>query len=110
MKEGTALEIAERKMYELGVGSNYLIRYRHILLDPKEKVKIKGQNQLYILIEPDGNCKVASKSGVYDERDVGINELQYSHRGTIEIVNLTSSRSGIKFIQVIPNTNCKPKN
>ena len=46
MNEGTAIEIAEGKMRELGVGEDYILRYRHLRLDPKEKRKLKGENHL----------------------------------------------------------------
>ena len=109
MNEGTAIEIAERKMSEMGVGDNYILRYRHLRLDPLEKQKIKAENHLYILIRPSKSIKVASKAGIYDMIDSGINELQYTHRGLILIENLVKARVDVKFIQVIPKQKLKTK-
>lgn len=102
MNEGTAIEIAEQKMKELGVGKEYIIRYRHLMLDAGEKKKIKGENHLYILVQPDLGIMVASKAGIYNMRDAGINEQQYIHRGQLLIESFLRSRIGVKFIQVIP--------
>lgn len=102
MNEGTAIEIAQSKMKELGVGENYIIRYRHIRLDPQEKKGLKGENHLYILIKPDDLVKVKSKTGIYDMSDAGINEMQHLHSGLIEIENGSKGRIDVKFLQVIP--------
>lgn len=102
MNEGTAITIAEHKMKELGVGENYILRYRHFRLDPNEVREIKGENHLYILTYPFYNIKVSSKAGVYDLEDDGINELQHVHRGIIKIENKSNVRLDVKFIQAIP--------
>lgn len=102
MNEGTAINIAEHKMKELGVGENYILRYRHFRLDPLEEREIKGENHIYILTYPFFNIKVSSKAGVYDLEDDGINELQHVHRGIIRIKNKSNVRLDVKFIQVIP--------
>ncbi|NOQ75641.1 MAG: hypothetical protein GQ574_26775 [Crocinitomix sp.] len=102
MNEGTAITIAEHKMKELGVGDNYILRYRHFRLDPNEVREIKGENHLYILTYPFNDIKISSKAGVYDLKDDGINELQYVHRGVIRIENKSGVRLDAKFIQAIP--------
>lgn len=102
MEEGTAMKIAEHKMKELGVGENYILRYRHLRLDPNEVREIKGENHLYIMTYPFFNITVSSKAGVYDLEDDGINELQHVHRGIIKLENKSSGRLDVKFIQVIP--------
>jgi len=109
MNEGTAIEIAEQKMKEMGIGKDYIIRYRHLMLDAGQKLGIKGENHLYILIQPDMGILVASKAGIYNMNDVGINEQQHIHRGLIKIENLLKSRIDVKFIQVVPIPN-KNKN
>ena len=102
MNEGTAIEIAEQKMKELGIGKDYIIRYRHLMLDPQQKKEIKGENHLYILIQPNSGIMVASKAGIFNMGDTGINEQQYIHRGLILIESFLKSRIDVKFIQVIP--------
>jgi len=102
VNEGTAIEVAKSKMKELGVGENYIIRYRHLRLDSQEKRRIKGENHLYILIQPTYWIKVKSKAGIYNMSDNGINELQHIHRGLIEVENPSRRRLDAKFIQVIP--------
>jgi len=111
MNEGTAITIAEHKMKELGVGKNYILRYRHFRLDPYEVREIKGQNHVYILTYPFFNISILSKAGIYDLEDNGVNELQHVHTGKIRIENKSNVRLDAKFIQVIPTTtNKNPKN
>ena len=102
MNEGTAVEIAKGKMKELGVGENYILRYRHFRLDPLEKLTIKGRNELFIFIYPFYNITIESKMGLYDLEDEGLNELQHVHRGTITVTNKSKVRLDAKFIQAIP--------
>lgn len=102
MNEGTAIIIAEHKMKELGVGDNYILRFRHFRLDPNEVREIRGENHLYILTYPFYNIRVYSNAGVYDLEDTGANELQHIHKGRIRLENPTGSRIDAKFIQVIP--------
>lgn len=102
MNEGTAIEIAKGKMKELGIGDDYIIRYRHLRLDPKEERIIKGGNELFIFIYPYYNITIESKLGIYDLEDEGLNELQHVHRGTVIITNKSNIRLDAKFIQVIP--------
>ncbi|MBL4862834.1 MAG: hypothetical protein JKY09_07455 [Crocinitomicaceae bacterium] len=103
MTEGLAIEIAKQKMMELGVGENYLIRFRHIQLAPLSKLELKGHNELLILIHPDPYLKVYSKAGIYNQKDDGINEMQYMHRGLTVIFNQgTEYYLQVKVLQVIP--------
>ncbi|MBL4704293.1 MAG: hypothetical protein JKY54_07215 [Flavobacteriales bacterium] len=102
MNEGTAIEFARRKMYELGIGERYIIRYRHFRLDPSEQIEVKAENHLFVFIYPYQNIKVSSKAGIYDSNDLAINEMQHVHRGLIQIENQSKTRLGAKFIQVIP--------
>ena len=101
MTEGTALDFAENKMKEWGV-ENYLLRYRHLFFNPLEKKTLKSENQLLIFIQPYGQVIITSKSGTYNSRDIGINEMQYIHTGIIQIENMSTRRADMRFIQVIP--------
>jgi len=102
MNEGTAIEIARLKMKEQGVNENYIIRYRHFRLDPNEVLKLKAENQLFIMVKPTYWLRVASIMGIYNQRDAGINENQHIHKGLIEMKNNGRYRIDAKFIQVIP--------
>lgn len=102
MNEGTAIEIARCKMKELGIGKRYVLRYRHFRLDANESTTIKGENNLYILIEPSDLLRVSSKAGIYNMSDAGANELQHVHRGLIKVFNSASVRLDARFLQVIP--------
>jgi len=103
MTEGLAIELAKQKMLELGVGENYLIRFRHFQIAPLSQVKLKGFNELLILVRPDYNVKVYSKAGIYNEQDNGINEMQYVHRGVTVIFNQKKDAYlQVKVLQVIP--------
>jgi len=103
MTEGLAIELAKQKMLELGVGENYLIRFRHFQVAPLSGIKLKGFNELLILVRPDADLKVYSKTGIYNEKDSRINEMQYVHRGVTVIFN--QRKEGflqVKLLQVIP--------
>lgn len=98
-----ALDFIPRRMRELGYGDNYIIRWRHFQLEPYQSLKIDGDNEYYLLINPDENVKVRSKAGVFDLTDEAINEQQYEHRGKIQIKSILKATQLILFIQVIPN-------
>jgi len=103
MTEGLAIEIAAQKMCELGIGKDYLLRYRHFLVEPSGTRVIKGDNHLYILLTPETDARVNSKNGIYDARDIAINEMQYLHSGEITLFNQNPKvLVSIKFLQVIP--------
>jgi hypothetical protein len=107
MEEGTAIAVAKGKMKEIGIGDEFILRYRHFRLDPQETRVVKADNQYFILIYPYFNVKVKSKRGLYDMDDDGINELSHLHSGSIEITNQTNVRMDAKFLQVIPLENIK---
>ena len=103
MTEGLAIELAKRKMEELSVGENYLLRLRHFQIAPVSKLELKASNELFILLDPDSMIKVFSKAGVYNVQDNKINEMQYLHRGHITVINQgRRAFLHVKFLQVIP--------
>lgn len=103
MTEGTAIEIAKKMMLELGIGDDYIFRYRHFQIAPQKEVKIKGYNELYILLHPEADLKAYSKAGIYNIQDKGINEMQYVHRGYITLINQgKGAYLQVKVLQVIP--------
>lgn len=107
MKEGTAIELAQKRMEELGI-KNYLLRYRTLQLAPLAKLIIDAENHLYYLIEPSVYAIVRSKAGICNLRDITINEMQFVHRGKITIQNqYETNYLLVKFIQVIPMYNKK---
>ncbi|MBL4898592.1 MAG: hypothetical protein JKX76_02970 [Colwellia sp.] len=102
MTTGFALEYIKRRMLELGFGDRFLLKYRHLQLQAREVRTIDANNQFYLLIEPDDTIAVSSKFGQYNISDRGINEMQYEHRGTIKVSNISEGYAYAKFIQVIP--------
>jgi hypothetical protein len=97
-----ALEYIPRRMCESGYGTHYLIRFRHLRLDPGEERRLRGYDQLFILIEPPDDVTVESETGYFDLSDNKANELQYEHQGEIVIINLSPFSNHVRFIQVIP--------
>jgi len=100
-----ALDYIPRRMRELGFGNDYLTRWRHLELDPEEVLKIDADNEFFYLISPGlVDITVHSKFGTFNLKDIGITELQYEHRGKIEVTNFsTAERALVLFIQVIPS-------
>ncbi len=103
MTEGIAIEIAKQKMLELAVGENYILRYRHFNLLAGVEITIKADNDLMLLLCPDDNVSVNSKTGWYNVQDHSLNEMQYIHTGKITVKNQSeNSALQVKFLQVIP--------
>ncbi|MDP1800828.1 MAG: hypothetical protein Q8L81_05720 [Bacteroidota bacterium] len=100
-----ALEYTKRRMQELGYGDAYILRWRFLQIDANATIKLEGNNEYYLLINPNIGIKVSSKTGVFDLTDTSINEMQYEHRGKIEVKNITGEKKFVLFIQVIPNHN-----
>ena len=82
-----ALDFIPRRMKELGYGDNYITRWRHFQLEKNQNLKIESPNEYYMLIKPDTHIAVKSKTGVFDYADEGINEMQYEHKGKIQVKN-----------------------
>ena len=103
MTTALALEYIPRRMQELGHGKSYYIRFRHIVLQPKEQIEIAAYNQFYMLVEEPENVKILSDFGVYDLSENRTNEQFYEHQGTILITNYSPTATHVRFIQVIPS-------
>ena len=97
-----ALEYLCKRTGELGIGSNYVLRFRHLRLQPGEKKIIPAFGQLVILVEPADDVRVESNVGLFDLSEDLTNELQYEHQGEILVSNLSAVSNHLRFIQVIP--------
>lgn len=106
MTEEMALEYTRRRMCELGYGSNYTIRVRHLMLQPVQVRELKSHNQFFIVLEPYCNIRVESSSGIFDLSEDMTNELQYEHQGDISVTNQSIFLNNARFLQVIPE-DCK---
>ena len=102
MTTNFALEYIPRRMQELGVNNNYLLKFRHLVIQPNDIVVVDAYNEYFLLVQAGNDLKVKSEFGVYDLFDTGINEQQYEHQGKITITNTSKILKHIKFIQVIP--------
>ena len=89
-------------MQELGVNNNYLLKFRHLVIQPNDIVIVDAYNEYFLLVQAGNDLRVKSEFGVYDLFDTGINEQQYEHQGKITITNTSKILKHIKFIQVIP--------
>ncbi|MFA6923611.1 MAG: hypothetical protein WC223_05085 [Bacteroidales bacterium] len=97
-----ALEYIPRRMSEMGHDNNYILRFRHLILKPSEKIEIDASNQLFILVEEPQDISIDSLSGIFDLSIQNTNEMQYEHQGIISIRNLAEVARHVRFIQVIP--------
>lgn len=98
-----ALEYIPRRMKELGYDDNYSLQFRHFVLPVKAVINEDFPNQLLVLVEPSEAIAVRSDTGVFDATTEHPNELQYEHRGAVQIENYTIVTQHARFIQVIPN-------
>lgn len=97
-----ALEYIPRRMEELGYGKNYYIRFRHLVLQPKEHLDIEAYNQFYIMVDEPDKVNINSEFGMYDLSVDKTNEQLYEHQGFISIQNYARGVNHVRFIQVIP--------
>ncbi len=97
-----ALEYIPRRMNDIGVGTNYFIRFRHFMLVPLETVEIDAYNQFFIQLDEVPDITIHSEFGQYDLSDASINEQQYEHQGQVTIYNYSADIRHVRFIQVIP--------
>jgi hypothetical protein len=88
-------------MAELGHEGNYHIRFRHFVLAPMETRVIEQGLQLFVLADMVENLRIESEMGIYDLLEVAANELQYEHRGSIQLSNYSPNALHVKMIQVI---------
>lgn len=102
MNIALALEYIPRRMKDLGYGSEYYLRFKHLVLQPSEQIEIAAGNQLFILVEETSDVRILSDFAFYDLTDSSTNEQDYEHQGTIQITNHASSVTHLRFIQVIP--------
>lgn len=97
-----ALEYIPRRMRELGYGSDYYLRFRHLVLQPSEELEIPAFNQFFILVEEAQDMSVKSEFGIFDLSLSNVNEMLYEHQGQVKIKNNAAALRHIRFIQVIP--------
>lgn len=102
MTIGFALDYIEKRMQALGYGANYLLKFRHLVLQPSETRKVDAFNEYYLLIEENAEITIVSDFGFYDTSTAITNELQYEHFGKINVKNKSETMTSAKFIQVIP--------
>lgn len=88
-------------MKELGY-CKYHLRFRHLKLKGSEIRKISAATHMFILVEPPDDVRVESKMGLFDLGEENINEIQYEHRGFLNITNLSVTAAHLRMIQVIP--------
>lgn len=98
MTVGFALEYIERVL----CNREYLLHFRHLVLQPGETRKLSASDQLILLIEPPCEVRIESDTGVFDLTEDLSNELQYEHTGDITVTNLSIFINQVRFIQVIP--------
>lgn len=108
MTSQLAIEYIPKRMCELGYGSHYMIRLRHLVLKPGETRAMYVHNELMILVEPFCNVRLESAAGIFDLSEDLVNELQYEHSGDFKIINQSFFINHVRFIQVIPKFCNKP--
>ena len=55
-----ALEYIPRRMAELGLGTQYALRFRHLVMQANENLVLDAQNQFFILVEEPASISVES--------------------------------------------------
>jgi hypothetical protein len=96
-----AVEYVPRRMKELGT-EKYYMRFRHLVLQPSEKLELEADNQYFFLVEETTDISISSDMGFYDISETSTNEQSYEHQGTIIIHNYGQQVNHVRFIQIIP--------
>jgi len=96
-----AMEYIPRRMRELGVGDNYYLRFKHLVLKANEVIELNAYNEYYLLVEDAEDVSIESDTGLFDLSDGNTNELQYEHQGSITITNNAADINHLRFIQII---------
>jgi hypothetical protein len=81
------------------------IQFRHFVLQPKERIMVQANQQLFVLVDPSPVVSVKSDFGIYDLSATAVNEMHYEHQGKIRLRNNAATTQHIQFIQVIPKEN-----
>ncbi|MFL5763564.1 MAG: hypothetical protein ACJ77K_06435 [Bacteroidia bacterium] len=102
MVKGLLSEYIRSRMDKLKYGTDYYIEFRHLVMKASEVREIEAFNDLYVLAEAVSKINIRSDFGVFDLEYEGIDELQYTHSGTIRIENTSDDYTHVQFIQVIP--------
>lgn len=102
-----AIQYIAHRMRELGYGKDYLIRWRNFQIAPSETLTIETGNDYYFLLHNTTSLIIKSRFGEFNLNDTALNELQYEHRGRLQIVNPVALNQYVQFIQAIPTHRSK---
>jgi|ERR1044072_2525574 hypothetical protein len=92
------------KMQELGVGDNYALTFRELVIKGKSTLQINAPGQFYFLVGGFSTFfTITSEGGLYDLTATNINEQAHEHSGKITIENREDPPIMLQFIVVIPN-------
>lgn len=98
------LAYVSRKMRSEGVGENYALAFRELVIKGKQKIEIDAAGQFYYLVAGfSAFFSVTSENGVYDLSQTNTNEQAHEHFGKIVIENREDPTLLLQFIIAIPN-------
>jgi hypothetical protein len=103
MSPSIVMEYIRSRTRELGFGDDYILRLKHILLEPLQEMSLHTTKDFYVLIEMPEDIRIESERGVFDLSDLNLSEQEYEHRGSITITNQYIFKNHLKMIHVIPN-------
>lgn len=92
-------EYIKQRVWEYTQLQNLNLHFRHLVLQPHEKISIKAGTDIYILTDLIDDVRVESDTGLFDFGSTETNEQVYEHRGELHIENLSSNTNHIPFIQ-----------
>lgn len=103
MHPSIVMEYIKTRIRELGLGEEYVIRFKHIPVPPTGNLTLRTAKDFFVIIDMPEDLRIESERGVYDLSDQNLSEIEYEHRGTIQITNLYNFFNHLKMIHVIPN-------
>ncbi|MBK7763670.1 MAG: hypothetical protein IPI46_09895 [Bacteroidetes bacterium] len=92
-------EYIKQRIKEYTQVQNLSLHFRHLALQPNEKISIKAGTDIYLLTDLIDDVRVESDTGLFDFGSNETNEQVYEHRGELLIENLSSNFNHIPFIQ-----------
>lgn len=102
-------EYIKQRVRELTANENLMLHFKHLVLQPYEKMHLKGGTAIYLITDLVDDVRVESDTGLFDFGSNETNEQIYEHRGDLYIENLSSNINHIPFIQFIEKNNTHGK-
>lgn len=92
-------EFIRQRMAEIANTQDYVMHFRHIVLQANQSIELKAGTDIYLLTDVVDDVRVESENGLFDWGNTITNEQVYEHSGDIRIENISSNTNHLPCIQ-----------